>query len=66
MGAGNRPASGDAVSYPADISAYIKLNANSSIPPARLNGTIHPTLVGNIPASHLLVQHTVSPPHILP
>jgi prepilin-type N-terminal cleavage/methylation domain-containing protein len=57
---------GDTINYPNDITPYIKLNANSSIPSCPANGSYNPTLVGNIPSILCSLSDTVSPPHILP
>ncbi len=57
---------GDAINYPADITPYIKLNENSSIPSCPAQGIYNPTLVGNIPSILCSLSDTVSPPHILP
>jgi len=57
---------GDSINYPSDITPYIKLNSNSSIPSCPANGTYQPTLVGNIPSVLCTLSDTVSPPHILP
>jgi prepilin-type N-terminal cleavage/methylation domain-containing protein len=58
--------SGDTINYPSDITPYIKLNSNSSIPSCPAQGTYVPTLVGNIPSVLCSLSDTVSPPHILP
>jgi prepilin-type N-terminal cleavage/methylation domain-containing protein len=57
---------GDTINYPSDITPYIKLNANSSIPSCPAQGVYTPTLVGNIPSVLCSLSDTVSPPHILP
>jgi prepilin-type N-terminal cleavage/methylation domain-containing protein len=58
--------SGDTINYPTDITPYIKLNANSSLPSCPGSGVYTPTLVGNIPSVVCSLSDTVDPPHILP
>ncbi|MGC1374805.1 MAG: hypothetical protein WA821_01190, partial [Anaerolineales bacterium] len=55
---------GDAISYPTDLTPYIKLNANGSIPPCPAGGTYTESTVGNSPTCSL--SATVTPAHILP
>ena len=66
MGAGNRPANGATVARSATVSAYIKLNSNSSVPGCPAGGTYTTTTVGSVPQVHLLVEHTDASPHMLP
>ena len=40
---------GDPITYPDDLTPYIKLNANSSIPPCPAGGTYTCATVGNNP-----------------
>jgi prepilin-type N-terminal cleavage/methylation domain-containing protein len=56
---------GDIVNL-SDVSSYIKLNANSSIPGCPASGTYTLTVVGNIPSVVCSLSSTVDPPHILP
>ncbi len=58
--------SGSAINFPSDLTPYIKLNADSSIPGCPANGTYILTLVGNIPSVLCSLGSTVNPPHILP
>jgi prepilin-type N-terminal cleavage/methylation domain-containing protein len=62
----NGKKSGDTISYPDDLTAYIKLNSASSIPGCPANGTYTPALVGNLPSILCSLGSTVDPPHILP
>lgn len=62
----NGKKAGDTITYPGDITPYIKLNSNSSIPSCPAQGIYTPTLVGNIPSIVCSLSDTVSPPHILP
>jgi prepilin-type N-terminal cleavage/methylation domain-containing protein len=55
---------GDAISYPSDLTPYIKLNANGSIPPCPAGGTYADATVGASPSCSL--SSTVTPAHILP
>jgi len=55
---------GDAITYPDDLTPYIKLNASSSIPPCPAGGTYSLSTVGNAPTCDL--STLTSAPHILP
>jgi prepilin-type N-terminal cleavage/methylation domain-containing protein len=55
---------GDAISYPTDLTPYIKLNASSSVPPCPAGGNYADATVGNAPTCDL--STTVTPPHVLP
>ena len=55
---------GDPINYPADLTPYIKLNANGSIPPCPAGGTYTEATVGNKPTCTL--STTVTPNHMLP
>jgi prepilin-type N-terminal cleavage/methylation domain-containing protein len=55
---------GDAISYPADLTPYIKLNANNSIPPCPAGGGYTEATVGNTPTCSL--SALAAAPHILP
>ena len=55
---------GDAINYPTDLTPYIKLNNNSSIPPCPAGGTYAEATVGNSPTCSL--STTVTPVHVLP
>ena len=54
----------DAISYPTDLSPYIKLNAVNSIPPCPAGGTYSCNAVGTSPTCSL--ANTVTPGHYLP
>ena len=56
--------SGQSVSYPSDLTPFIKLNASSSIPPCPAGGTYNATAVGVNPTCDL--ANTVTPGHYLP
>ena len=55
---------GAALSYPGDLTPYIKLNSASSIPPCPAGGSYNVTSVGAIPTCSL--GQTVTPYHQMP
>jgi prepilin-type N-terminal cleavage/methylation domain-containing protein len=55
---------GNTISYPNDLTPYIKLNASSSIPPCPAGGTYTDPTVGNSPQCSL--GNSVTPGHYLP
>ena len=55
---------GDAITFPDDLTPYIKLNASSSIPPCPAGGTYNVSTVGNSPTCTL--STLTDYPHILP
>ncbi|HEU6449586.1 MAG TPA: type II secretion system protein [Verrucomicrobiae bacterium] len=55
---------GDSITYPDDLSPYIKLNKDNSIPPCPAGGSYSDDAVGDNPACSL--GSTVTPAHILP
>jgi prepilin-type N-terminal cleavage/methylation domain-containing protein len=59
-------ASGATINYPTDITPYVKLNSNNSIPPCPAGGTYSLLTVGNNPQSQCSLGTTVNPNHILP
>jgi prepilin-type N-terminal cleavage/methylation domain-containing protein len=56
---------GDIVSYPDDITPYIKLNSEGSIPPCPAGGNYSLQTVGTIPQAICDLGTTVDPPHVL-
>ena len=56
---------GDTVTYPDEITAYIKLNSKGSIPGCPAGGTYSLQNVGAIPQAVCSLSNTVDPPHIL-
>ena len=62
----NGKAAGSSISFPNDLTPYIKLNNSSSIPGCPASGTYQLTLVGNIPSVLCSLGSNVDPPHILP
>jgi prepilin-type N-terminal cleavage/methylation domain-containing protein len=57
---------GDTVNFPNDLTSYIKLNENSSIPSCPAGGSYTLTSVGNVPSVLCSIGNTVDPPHVLP
>ena len=55
---------GASINFPNDLTPYIKLNANSSIPPCPAGGTYSDAAVGNTPTCSL--STSVTPNHVLP
>ena len=55
---------GTSINFPNDLTPYIKLNANSSIPPCPAGGTYADGTVGSSPTCSL--STTVTPNHVLP
>ncbi|MGH7952611.1 MAG: type II secretion system protein [Limisphaerales bacterium] len=60
----NGKKSSDTVTYPDDVSPYIKLNANGSCPGCPAGGTYSTSTVATNPVCSL--GSTVTPAHILP
>jgi len=55
---------GATISFPNDLTPYLKMNASSSIPACPAGGTYADTAVGNAPTCSL--NNTVTPGHFLP
>jgi prepilin-type N-terminal cleavage/methylation domain-containing protein len=55
---------GTAITYPGDLTPYIKLNSATSIPPCPASGIYNITSVGAVPTCSL--STTVTPYHQLP
>ena len=55
---------GASINYPTDLTPYIKLNVNGSIPPCPASGTYTDPTIGSNPVCSL--GSTVTPSHILP
>jgi prepilin-type N-terminal cleavage/methylation domain-containing protein len=55
---------GDGITYPGDLTPYIKLNSQNSIPPCPAGGGYACATVGNNPTCSL--STTVTPSHVLP
>jgi prepilin-type N-terminal cleavage/methylation domain-containing protein len=57
---------GASISFPNDLTPYIKLNASSSIPGCPASGTYTVANVGVIPSVVCSLGSTVTPPHVAP
>jgi prepilin-type N-terminal cleavage/methylation domain-containing protein len=55
---------GDAISYPSDLTPYIRLNSAGKIPGCPAGGVYSDGTVGDRPSCSL--STTVSPPHVMP
>jgi len=55
---------GAVISFPSDLTPYIKLNSAGSLPPCPASGTYSLAKVGDQPQCSL--GGSVSPPHVLP
>lgn len=55
---------GDVITYPDDLTPYIKLNQQGQIPPCPTHGTYSLNAVGTVPSAVCSLGTTVSPPHI--
>ena len=60
----NKKITSDTISFPTDLTPYIKLNASSSVPGCPAGGTYTETAVGINPTCSLSTLH--SQPHVLP
>lgn len=56
---------GDNVVYPDDVTPFIKLNRNNSIPGCPAGGNYSLQSVGTVPQAICSLSDTVNPPHIL-
>ena len=56
----------DPLTYPDDLTPYIKLNSASSIPPCPAGGTYTVGIVGAAPQVTCSLSASVTPPHRLP
>jgi len=57
---------GAAVNFPNDLTPYIKLNSNSSIPPCPAGGSYTVYAIGALPSVTCSLGTTVTPPHVMP
>jgi len=55
---------GDTITWPTDLTAYIKLTAKGSIPPCPSGGTYTLNLVGSVPSANCSLS-TLTPSHQL-
>jgi type II secretory pathway pseudopilin PulG len=59
-------APGATINFPSDITPYVRLNSNGSIPPCPAGGTYTLLPVGNNTQSQCSLGNTVNPGHVLP
>jgi prepilin-type N-terminal cleavage/methylation domain-containing protein len=57
---------GDSITYPGDLTPYIKMNSNNSIPPCPSGGSYAVGTVGATPQVTCSLSASVNPPHTLP
>jgi prepilin-type N-terminal cleavage/methylation domain-containing protein len=55
---------GATITFPGDLTPYIKLNSSGSLPPCPAGGSYNDAKVGNTPTCSL--SGSVTPPHVLP
>jgi prepilin-type N-terminal cleavage/methylation domain-containing protein len=55
---------GASITFPGDLTPYIKLNSSGSLPPCPAGGSYNDAKVGNTPTCSL--SGSVTPPHVLP
>ena len=56
---------GSSISYPGDLTPYLKMNASGSIPACPAGGDYAVGNVGDIPQATCSLSATVTPPHVL-
>ena len=57
---------GSTVNFPSDLTPYIKLNSNSSIPGCPAGGSYSVGTVGALPQVQCSLGSNVDPPHVMP
>ena len=57
---------GATITYPSDLTPYIKLNASGSLPPCPAGGAYSVGLIGANPQVNCSLGNTVTPGHFLP
>lgn len=55
---------GDVITYPDDLTPYIKLNQSGQIPACPARGSYSLNTVGNQPSAFCSLSSSVTPPHI--
>lgn len=55
---------GDLISYPSDLTPYLKLNRTGQIPGCPSSGTYSLNTVGNQPSAFCSLSSTITPAHI--
>ena len=61
-----RKTTGVTINYPTDVTPYIKLNANGSIPPCPAGGSYTLGTLGAAPQEQCSLGNNVTPGHFLP
>jgi prepilin-type N-terminal cleavage/methylation domain-containing protein len=56
---------GDVITYPDDVTPYIKLNSTGQIPDCPAGGVYSLYTVGSVPQAVCSLGSTVAPPHVL-
>jgi prepilin-type N-terminal cleavage/methylation domain-containing protein len=57
---------GDTITYPDDLTPYIKLNTQGKIPPCPSGGNYTLTTLGTVPSAICSLGTTVNPAHVQP
>ena len=57
---------GDTITYPDDLTPYIKLNTQGKIPPCPSGGDYTLTTLGTVPSAICSLGTTVNPAHVQP
>ncbi len=57
---------GDTITYPDDLTPYIKLNTHGKIPPCPSGGDYILTTLGTVPSATCSLGTTVNPAHVQP
>jgi hypothetical protein len=57
---------GDPINFPADLTPYIRLNKNNSIPGCPAGGTYTVANIGLLPSVTCSLGNTVTPAHKIP
>jgi prepilin-type N-terminal cleavage/methylation domain-containing protein len=55
---------GDTITYPSDLTPYLKLNASQQVPPCPAGGSYSVAPVGNSPSAFCSLGNSVTPGHI--
>lgn len=55
---------GDPVTYPSDLTPYLKLNSTGSVPPCPAGGSYSVATIGSVPSVSCSLGNTVTPGHI--
>ena len=61
----NKKRIGDDVTFPSDLTPYIKLNTLNSIPPCPAGGEYSLSTIGSVPSAICSLGNTVTPAHVM-